>query len=108
MFMLKRYQDQLEKLRKKMGWAYWPPVVGVVRLAEEVGELSRIILHLENIKPKKQTEAHQEVGEELADVVMVLLWVANNLKIDLDKEMEKNFKKMEKRDKGRYKRTKYM
>ena len=105
--MLKKYQEQLEEIRKKLHWTYWPPVVGVARLAEEVGEVSRIILHLENIKPKKKTEAQQEIGEELADVIMVLLWMANTLDVDLDKEVEKVLKKIEKRDEGRYKGTKY-
>lgn len=54
--MLNNYQKRLEKLRKKLNWSYWPPVVNIARLAEEVGELSRAILHLENIKPKKITE----------------------------------------------------
>ena len=105
--MLKLYQNKLEELRKKLNWTYWPPVVNIARLVEEVGELSRAILHVENIKPKKAGEQKQNVGEEMADVIMIILWLANSLDINLDKEMKRVFEKVEKRDKNRYKNTKY-
>jgi len=105
--MLNNYQKRLEELRKKLNWTYWPPVVNIARLAEEVGELSRVILHLENIKPKKITEEKQDIGEEMADVVLIILWLANSLKINLDKELNKVFKKIESRDKDRFHETKY-
>jgi len=106
--MLKSYQDKIEKLRKRLKWTYWPPVINIATLVEEVGELSRAILHKENIKPKKPNEDKQDIGEEIADIIMVILWLANSLDIDLDKEMDKVFKKVEKRDKSRYNGTKYV
>ena len=105
--MLEEYQKKLERLCKRLKWKYAPPVVNVARLSEEVGEVARAVLHEENIKPRKAGENDQNVGEELADVLLVVLWLANSMKIDLDKELRRVFEKVEKRDAGRYKGTKY-
>jgi NTP pyrophosphatase (non-canonical NTP hydrolase) len=60
------------------GGGYWSPHVNLARIAEEVGELARLINHLYGPKPKKPQEAPQELGEELADILFVLICLANS------------------------------
>ena len=66
---------------------YWPPLANLARLMEEVGELARLVNHRFGTKPKKPGEAEQELAEELADVLFVILCMANEQEIDrvLDK-----------------------
>lgn len=81
---------------------YWPPLSQFARVAEEVGELGRLLNHLYGAKPKKQNEARQEMGEEIADVLFALICIANRHDIDLDEEFAKVLDKCYGRDKDRF------
>ena len=81
---------------------YWPPLVNLARLTEEVGELARELNHRYGAKVKKGEEAEQDLALELADVLFVLLVLANEQGIDLDDALQRTLKKYQSRDASRW------
>ena len=81
---------------------YWPPLANLARLTEEVGELARLLNHRFGPKRKKESEPEQDLGEELADVLFVLLVIANEQKIDLASALERVLEKYRVRDSQRW------
>lgn len=81
---------------------YWPPLANLARLTEEVGELARLLNHLHGPKTKRDEEAAQELAEELADVLFVLLVLANQSDIDLGAALERTLEKYRERDSRRW------
>lgn len=81
---------------------YWPPLANLARLTEEVGELARLLNHRFGPKTKKSGEPDQDLGEELADVLFVLLVIANEQKIDLGQALEQALDKYRVRDSERW------
>ena len=81
---------------------YWPPLANLARLVEEVGELARLVNHQFGTKPKKPDEDEQEIGEELADVLFVILCMANEQGIDLDEAFDGVMEKYHRRDGDRW------
>jgi NTP pyrophosphatase (non-canonical NTP hydrolase) len=76
--------------------------VNIARLSEEVGELARLVNHQFGPKPKKSTEPVQELGEELADILFVVICMANSQGIDLEHSLKEVIAKVWKRDRHRY------
>jgi len=99
---MKDLQQQVDDWAQTLKQPYWPPLSQFAHLAEEVGEVGRLLNHLYGAKPKKETEAKQELPEELADVLFVLICIANQHDIDLDMAMEKVLIKSKVRDKDRF------
>ena len=83
---------------------YWPPHVNLARLTEEVGELARLINHRFGPKAKKPEEDDQELGEELADILFVLVAIANEQGIDLTEAFDGVLTKYRRRDSDRWER----
>jgi len=81
---------------------YWPPLSNLARLVEEVGELARELNHRYGHKPKKPEEPLQDLGLELADVLFVLLALANEQKIDLEESFRRVLEKYRTRDADRW------
>lgn len=81
---------------------YWPPLANLARLTEEVGELARLLNHRFGPKTKKPGELEQDLGEELADVLFVLLVIANDQGIDMGFALEKVLEKYRVRDGDRW------
>ena len=81
---------------------YFPPLANVVRLAEEVGELAREVNHLFGPKPKKPAEPDGSLPMELAEVLFVVICLANSQKIDLDDAFARMMAKVTARDAGRW------
>jgi NTP pyrophosphatase (non-canonical NTP hydrolase) len=81
---------------------YWPPLTNLARLVEEVGELARLLNHQFGSKPKKPEESEQEIAEELADVLFVILCMANEQGIDLDEAFGGVMEKYRRRDGERW------
>ena len=80
---------------------YWPPLTNLARLIEEVGELARELNHRFGSKIKKPEEPNQELALELADVLFVLIVIANEQGIDLDEALESVLAKYRERDRLR-------
>ena len=83
---------------------YWPPLSNLARLIEEVGELARELNHRYGHKPKKANEPEQDLALELADILFVLIALANEQKIDLDEAFGRVLQKYQVRDAGRWTR----
>jgi NTP pyrophosphatase (non-canonical NTP hydrolase) len=99
---MKRFQKKVDDWFKKEGWKYWKPTNQCLRLAEEVGEVSRVVNDLFGEKPKKQGEAKQDLALEIGDVIYTCICLANSQKIDLDQAVQASIDKVTKRDKNRY------
>jgi NTP pyrophosphatase (non-canonical NTP hydrolase) len=83
---------------------YFHPLTNIARLAEEVGELAREINHRYGEKTKKAEEAEGDVGMEMADILFVLVCMANREGIDLQDAFERMMAKVETRDESRWTR----
>lgn len=83
---------------------YFAPLANVARLAEEVGELAREVNHQFGPKPKKAEEEAGSIPMELADVLFVVICMANEQHIDLDEAFAKMMAKVTSRDAGRWSR----
>ena len=81
---------------------YWPPLANLARLVEEVGELARLMNHRFGPKTKKPGEPDQDLGEELGDVLFVILVLANEQGIDLGEALERVLEKYRVRDSDRW------
>ena len=101
---LAKYQKSVDDWIKQYKIGYFKPLEIITRLAEEVGELAREINHRYGPKKKKSSEKKSKIGDEIADIFFTLICLANSLNIDLDKSFEKMMKKLNTRDKKRYKR----
>lgn len=84
---------------------YFSPLGLMARITEEVGELARGINHYHGEKQKKDTEAEKEISEELADVLFVVICMANSLDIDLSEAFKLTMDKFNTRDKYRFERV---
>ena len=103
---LKEAQARVDAWISQFEEGYWPPMDNLARLMEEVGELARELNHLYGSKPKKAEEPDQDLAMELADVLFVLLVIANEQKIDLDEALVRVLKKYRARDSLRWARKK--
>lgn len=83
---------------------YWAPLSNLARLMEEVGELSREMNHRFGQKPKKASEPEQDLALELADIMFVLIAIANQQGIDLDTAFQQVLAKYNVRDRDRWTR----
>ena len=81
---------------------YWPPLSILARLIEEVGELAREVNHRFGSKLKRDDEDARELELEIADVLFVLLCLANERGIDLNAAFERVMAKYEERDADRW------
>lgn len=101
---LKEAQERVDAWISQFEEGYWPPLHNLARLMEEVGELARELNHRFGSKPKKDEEADRELALELADVLFVLLVMANEQKIDLDEALTRVLEKYRVRDGERWTR----
>jgi|SRR5688500_15782757 NTP pyrophosphatase (non-canonical NTP hydrolase) len=81
---------------------YFAPLPMLARLTEEVGELSRALMHHYGGKKPKAGEDLGDVGEEIADALFVLVCLANSLQIDLDAKFGEMMAKIRERDAERW------
>jgi len=81
---------------------YFHPLTNLARLAEEVGELAREINHRFGQKTKKPEEPEGDLGMEMADILFVLICMANREGIDLQEAFDRMMEKVETRDDERW------
>jgi NTP pyrophosphatase (non-canonical NTP hydrolase) len=101
---LREAQRQVDEWISHFEEGYWPPLVNLARLTEEVGELARELNHRYGAKLKKREEPDQDLALELADVLFVLLALANEQGIDLGDALERTLEKYRSRDGDRWTR----
>ena len=83
---------------------YFPPLVNLARLAEEVGELARELNHRYGKKTRKADEEEGDVALELADILFVVIVLANQMEVDLQTALERTLEKYRVRDADRWER----
>ena len=83
---------------------YFPPLSNLARLTEEVGELAREVNHRFGAKTKKPDEPTGDLAMELADILFVVICLANSQRIDLDQAFDRMLEKLNVRDAGRWTR----
>lgn len=84
---------------------YFSPLSLMARVTEEVGELAREINHYYGEKQKKASEDEKEIAEELADVLFIVICMANALDVDLTEAFKLTMDKFQTRDKYRFERV---
>ena len=95
-------QKQVDDWIKKYGVRYFNELTNMVILSEEVGELSRIVARRYGEQSEKESDKGKDIGDEMADILWVLICLANQTGIDLDAALERNFKKKTSRDSTRH------
>jgi NTP pyrophosphatase (non-canonical NTP hydrolase) len=83
---------------------YWPPLTNLARLVGDVCDLARKLNHRFGHKTKKPGEPEQDIALELADILFVLIAIANEQKIDLEEAFRRVLEKYDARDSGRWTR----
>lgn len=95
-------QQQVDRWIEQIGKGYFSELTNMAILSEEVGEVARIIARKYGDQIAKESEAGNDLGEELADVLFVVLCLANQTGIDLDKAWDRKMKKKTDRDRERF------
>ena len=95
-------QQQVDGWIKTVGVRYFSELTNMAILTEEVGELARIMARTYGDQSFKKNEEGLDLGDEMADVLWVLICLANQTGVDLTQALEKNFKKKSIRDANRH------
>ena len=101
---LREAQQRVDQWISQYKEGYFPPLTNLARLSEEVGELAREINHRFGEKTKKKEEADGDLALELADILFVVICLANSQKIDLDDAFDRMMAKVTTRDADRWTR----
>jgi len=96
-------QSRVDEWIKKYGVRYFSELTNMAILTEEVGELARVIARTYGDQSFKDTDKNKNLSDEMADVLWVLLCLANQTGVDLTQAFEKNIEKKTQRDKDRHK-----
>jgi len=96
-------QQAVDNWIKEHGVRYFNELTNMAILTEEVGEVARIIARRYGEQSEKESDMGKNLGEELADVLFVVICLANQTGINLTQALEKNLLKKTKRDNQRHK-----
>lgn len=95
-------QETVDQWIKSIGVRYFSELTNLAQLVEEVGELSRIMSRQFGEQSFKPNESPSDLSDELADVMFVLICIANQTGVDLTSALQKNLEKKTKRDRDRH------
>jgi NTP pyrophosphatase (non-canonical NTP hydrolase) len=95
-------QKQVDDWIRSKGVRYFNELTNMAILTEEVGELARIIARKYGEQSFKESDKDREVGDEIADVLWVLICLANQTGVDLSVAFAKNMEKKNNRDADRH------
>jgi len=95
-------QQQVDQWIKTTGVKYFSELTNLGILMEEVGELSRLMVRKYGEQSFKETDRGKELSDEMADILWVLLCLANQTGVDLTEALQKNFEKKDTRDSERH------
>lgn len=99
---LQEAQLQVDQWIKTHGVRYFSELTNLAILTEEVGEVARIMARQYGDQSEKETDKNNDLGEEMADVLWVLLCLANQTGINLTEAFTRNLEKKTVRDKDRH------
>ena len=100
---IKEAQQQVDHWIKTVGVRYFSELTNMAILTEEVGELARIMARKYGDQSFKESDKHKDLADEMADVLWVLMCMANQTGVDLTDALIKNFEKKNIRDATRHK-----
>ena len=100
---LSEVQTQVDEWVKTYGVRYFSELTNLAILTEEVGELARIIVRKYGEQSCKKSDENGDLADEMADVLWVLVCLANQTGVNLTEAFEKNMQKKTTRDKERHK-----
>jgi len=100
---IKNAQQRVDEWIKAYGVRYFSELTNMAILTEEVGELARVIARTYGEQSFKESDKDKDLGDEMADVLWVLLCLANQTGVDLTVAFEKNIIKKTERDSERFK-----
>ena len=100
---LREAQNQVHRWIQTVGVRYFNELTNLAILTEEVGELARILARRYGEQSEKPSDACRDLGDEMADVLWVLLALANQTGVDLTSALEANVAKKTHRDQDRHK-----
>lgn len=95
-------QLQIDQWIKTTGVRYFNELTNMAMLTEEVGEVARIIARRYGEQSEKESDKNKDLADEMADVLWVLLCLANQTGVDMTKAFQKNLEKKTIRDKDRH------
>lgn len=98
-------QHSVDNWIKTTGVRYFNELTNMAMLTEEVGEVARIIARKYGEQSFKESDKDKELSDELADVLFVLICIANQTGVNLEEALQKNFEKKNKRDDDRHKKN---
>lgn len=99
---IKQAQQQVDDWIKTIGVRYFSELTNMVILTEEVGELARVMARKYGDQSFKESDKNSSLSDEMADVLWVLICLANQTGVDLTEALQKNFEKKNIRDSGRH------
>lgn len=99
---IKNSQKEVDDWIKAHGVRYFNELTNMAQLTEEVGEVARIIARRYGEQSEKESDKDKDLGEELADVMFVVLCLANQTGINLQEAFDKKMDKKTKRDHDRH------
>ncbi len=100
---IKEVQKVVDDWIKEYGVRYFDELTNTAMLMEEVGEVARIMARRYGEQSEKESDKNKDLGDEMADVLFVLVCLANQTGIDLEEAVRKNLEKKTKRDHSRHK-----
>ena len=100
--IIKDFQKIVDDWIKQYGVKYFSELTNMAILTEEVGEVARIIARRYGEQSEKESDKNKDLGDELADVLFVLICLANQTGIDLEEAMKRNLDKKTNRDSERH------
>jgi NTP pyrophosphatase (non-canonical NTP hydrolase) len=95
-------QQQVDQWIKLHGVRYFNEMTNMAILTEEVGEVARIMARRYGEQSEKESDKNKDLGDEMADVLWVLICIANQAGVDLTKAFKENLEKKTIRDKDRH------
>ena len=99
---IKQAQEMVDHWIRTYGVRYFNELTNMAILTEEVGEVARIIARTYGEQSFKESDKRKDLADEMADVLWVLICLANQTGIDLTEAFEKNLRKKTERDKERH------
>jgi len=102
---IEQAQQQVDGWIKTVGVRYFNELTNLGILMEEVGELSRLMVRTYGEQSFKASDKGKELSDEMADVLWVLICLANQTGVNLTEALQKNFEKKNIRDANRHKQN---
>lgn len=96
-------QDTIDQWIKTTGVRYFSELTNMTILTEEVGELARVMARKYGDQSYKESDLKVNMADEMADILWVLICMANQTGVNLTEALQKNFEKKDFRDKSRHK-----